>query len=389
MQVKKIIAIHLLNDLSGSPFVLRQSLEALVEEGYKVELFTATPSGKGFLTQIENVSHHNIFYKWNKNKWITLMLFLYSQSSLFARLLFYLNRNDVVYINSLLPFGAAIAAKLRGCKVVYHIHEISVKPALLKKFLLFVANMSATQGIFVSSYLRSAINFSKTSVVIHNALPSTFIKHATNSNPAYKKNFNVLMLCSLKKYKGVFEFIGCAKRLPLLSFRLVLNASQEDITAFFLNENLPSNLELLPAQQNVHPYYKEADVVMNLSKTNEWIETFGMTILEAMYYRKPVIVPPVGGVTELVGDGVQGYLVDSNNIETVCEKLLLLSANNLLYKNISDCAFQKAQQFTPSKFNTQILKQFKLLSNNQQTQTLNIQTGNSIQIIENTINEIF
>src|SRR5439155_20866392 len=115
---QRIIAIHLLNDFSGSPFVLRQSLQALVKTGYSVEIFTATPGGKGFLSDIEGVKENVLFYKWNKNRWITLALFLFSQGSLFTRLLFRLRRNDIVYINSLLPFGSALAARVRGCKVM-------------------------------------------------------------------------------------------------------------------------------------------------------------------------------------------------------------------------------------------------------------------------------
>ena len=54
--------------------------------------------------------------------------FPFAQTWLFAKLFFKINSRDTVYINTLLPFGAALAAKLRGCKVVYHVHEVSVKP---------------------------------------------------------------------------------------------------------------------------------------------------------------------------------------------------------------------------------------------------------------------
>ena len=72
----KIVAIHLLNDYSGSPFVLRQSLEALVKQGYAVDLYTA--GNDGFLSNIAGVNTRAIFYKWNKIKLVTLFLFLFS-----------------------------------------------------------------------------------------------------------------------------------------------------------------------------------------------------------------------------------------------------------------------------------------------------------------------
>src|SRR6478752_2072545 len=112
MDKPRLFAVHLLNDFSGSPLVLRQSLEALRGE-YEIHLYTATPSGKGFLTDIEDVQTHKVSYNWSRFKIFTLAMFLYSQLSVFIRLSIRLRRDDTVYINTLLPFGAAWAARLR------------------------------------------------------------------------------------------------------------------------------------------------------------------------------------------------------------------------------------------------------------------------------------
>jgi L-malate glycosyltransferase len=355
MNKPRIVAVHLLNDFSGSPFVLRQALEALVKINYPVELFTATPGPQGFLTDIDGVKENRIFYKWNKNKLVTLFLFLWSQLSLFGKLFFRLKKNDIVYINSLLPFGAALAAWLRGCKVLYHIHEVSIKPALLKNFLLQVSRITASKAIFVSQDLMNRTRFNKPSGVIYNALPDDFVQTAL-LHTAKKENdrFTVLMLCSMKAYKGVFEFAECAGRLPVFDFNLVLNASQPQIDEFFREVKLPANLHIFPAQKNVHPFYQQADVVMNLSKPAEWIETFGMTVLEAMYYKKPVIVPPVGGVAELVCEDVEGYLVDSSDINALCDKLRLLATCPSLYQKLSVRSFKKAHSFSQGRFSQNI-----------------------------------
>ena len=131
MESKRIIAVHLLNDWSGSPLVFRQSLESLQAAGYAVTLFTATPSGAGFLSGIAGISTEALQYTWHPSKVVTLFNFLLAQLRLFVRLLFLLRSTDTVYINTLLPFGAALAGRLRGCRVVYHVHEVSIKPRLL------------------------------------------------------------------------------------------------------------------------------------------------------------------------------------------------------------------------------------------------------------------
>lgn len=66
--------------------------------------------------------------------------------------------------------------------------------------------------------------------------------------------------------------------------------------------------------KNTHPFYQEASIILNLSDVNLWVETFGLTILEGMAYQLPAIVPPVGGVIELVEENKNGFLIDSKDI---------------------------------------------------------------------------
>lgn len=358
---RKVVAVHLLNDYSGSPLVLKQSIEALVKTGYEITLHTS--KGPGFLSNIKNVKTVYLPYSWSKLKIVTLINFLYCQLLLFIKLFATLKKADIVYINSLLPFGAAIAAKLRGCKVVYHIHEVSIKPARLKSLLIAAANYSASKGIFVSNDVKMQTGFTKPCRVIYNALPHDFMQQADNcAFETDANNFNVVMACSLKAYKGVFEFVACAERLTAYKFILVLNATKADIKGFFKNTKLPKNLVLYSSQKNMHPFYSKANVVLNLSRPDEWIETFGMTILEAMYYKKPVIIPPVGGVTELVKHCVEGYRVDSSNINELCARINALANDSWLYNELSSNSYKRAKQFSQEAFSAAIINTIENLN---------------------------
>ncbi len=276
-----VIAVHLLNDFSGSPFVFRQAIQALLDQGLVVHLLTATPSGTGFLSDLK-VKRHPVFYKWQKSKILTFCFFLYSQFLILLKTLAIARPGDIIYINTMLPFGAAVAGKLKSNKVIYHIHEVSVRPALLKKFLLWIMRNTADQCIYVSKYVSEHTTANVPRTVIYNALPRKFIELAKRKIVPAKKKFSVLMLCSLKKYKGVMQYLHCARRLPDYDFVLVLNADEQQIGQFFKDENLPSNLRIHAAQSDVHPFYLNASVVVNLSQPPDWIETFGMTALEAM-----------------------------------------------------------------------------------------------------------
>ena len=67
--------------------------------------------------------------------------------------------------------------------------------------------------------------------------------------------------------------------------------------------------------------YDVADIICQLS---QWEELFGWMIAEGMAYGKPIVATRVGGIPELVSDGVSGFLVERNDIPAAAEKLLRL-----------------------------------------------------------------
>lgn len=297
--MKKLRVFHLLNDFSGSPKVLRQVIKNAQEIDFEINL--STSSGRGFLSDLEGVHYQDNHYVFKSNK-LKRFAFLFGvQFMVMIKTLFVLSKDDVVYINTLLPFGAAIAAKIRGVRVVYHVHESSIQPKMLLNFLKYIAKKTATEIIYVSEYVQKELALKhKNEGIIYNAIDRDFLEQRLSKNVDEIEEPQVLMVCSLKAYKGVNEFVTLAKKMPQFQFKLVLNATQKEVDAFLDSVGSSSNLKCYAKQENLHPFYSKADVVLNLSHPNLWVETFGLTVLEAMCYGIPTIVPPVGGVTELV-----------------------------------------------------------------------------------------
>lgn len=344
----RIFAFHLLNDFSGSPKVLRQLLLGWAGHGIEVHLITTTDRD-GFLSDLEGVVYHPFWYSFAENKVLRLLFLFASQTMLFFKTLFLVRKDDIVYVNTVLPFGAGLAGKLRGCRVIYHVHETSIKPAILKKFLFGIARMAASEAIFVSGFLAKEETGFRKSHILYNALPGDF---NTNRNPGVRSTpeGNVLMVCSLKWYKGVDEFLRLATENPHMHFRLVVNADNSDIAAYFSGSRMTQNLEIFPVQKDVRPFYEWADVVLNLSRPDGWVETFGLTAIEAMSYGLPVIVPPVGGIAELVEDGVNGFKADSRDMVNVGRILGDILGSQDLYNHLSKGALDRAGDFSEGKF---------------------------------------
>lgn len=345
----RVIAVHLLNDYSGSPKVLMQLIKGWTKKNIETHLYTS--SGRdGFLSDIPKVNNHFYWYRFAKNPVIRLLFLTLCQLFLVLKLLFFLKKSDVLYINTVLPFGAGIVGKIRGCKVIYHVHETSIKPKILKKFLFGIVKWTATEVVYVSHFLAEQEFMDNTKNVLYNVLEKDFVNKAQQNLNKEKNSKIVLMICSLKAYKGVNEFLKLAQINPQFTFKLVVNANQNEIDEYFKNEVLPSNLILYPTQKDTHQFYQEASLLLNLSDVNLWVETFGLTILEGMAYGLPAIVPPVGGVVELIEEGKNGYLIDSKKVALVSEKINELLTNATLYNKMSKEAIEQSKFFGEDYF---------------------------------------
>lgn len=71
-----------------------------------------------------------------------------------------------------------------------------------------------------------------------------------------------------------------------------------------------------------------------------WAEPLGMVILEAMSNKTPVIVTRKGGVTTIVNDGENGFLVRAKSASTIVEKVNILLSDDELRKRMGDNAYR-------------------------------------------------
>ena len=348
--MNKLVCFHLFNDFSGSPKVLRMLIEGLANKGIRIGVITSRGEGAlSGLSKRQEVRINQYTYRFSSNGVVTMLR--YSGVQLYTFLLafrYLFSRNTVFYINTILPVGAALAGKLMGKRVVYHYHEDAGTKGGFYRFLAEIMQKLASEIICVSEYQRSFLKRKEGVYVVPNAVPKTFVEQLkVNPQEAFERK-RVLMLGSLKKYKGTREFIELAANLKEYTFELVLNETVENIATFWKESGMvkPENLIVYPRQNNVAPFYNRASVVLNLSNKNLFIETFGLTALEATSAGLPVIVPTVGGIAELVEDGVNGYRIDVQDLEKIEQTIQNILTCKELYFKLSKGAWQCSQKYS-------------------------------------------
>ena len=106
----------------------------------------------------------------------------------------------------------------------------------------------------------------------------------------------------------------------------------------------------------VAQYYRAADMYIHAAKA----ETFPTTILEAMACGLPVVATNIGGIPEQVVHGVTGFLVPSENPESIVLAVQYLLDNPVISLEFGHAAVQRVQElFTQDKMIAQYVQWYQ------------------------------
>lgn len=229
--MKHIICFHLFNDYSGSPKVLAMLLKGLSEKGCRVDLVTSQHGGAlDALEEMPGTKVHRYHYTFSDNSALTMVRYVWVQLlTFFLAFRWLFAKEAVFYINTILPIGPALAGKLMGKRVVYHYHENASAKGSFYKFLAAVMQRIAHEIVCVSAYQASFLKRKKHVTVVPNALSPDFVAKLRPDPEAAFERRTVLMLSSLKEYKGTGQFVELAERMPQYRFVLVINDTEENI----------------------------------------------------------------------------------------------------------------------------------------------------------------
>ncbi|UCH66681.1 MAG: glycosyltransferase [Ignavibacterium sp.] len=103
------------------------------------------------------------------------------------------------------------------------------------------------------------------------------------------------------------------------------------------DSNLSNYFMLSGFRSDVAAYYELADLFL---LTSDW-EGLPVSIMEAMYFSKPIISTNVGGVNELVNHEKEGLLIEPRNPEQIADKIIQLYNNKNLRAKLGRNAHER------------------------------------------------
>jgi glycosyltransferase involved in cell wall biosynthesis len=94
------------------------------------------------------------------------------------------------------------------------------------------------------------------------------------------------------------------------------------------------------AQEEVLPLLSISDVFLLPSAQ----ESFGLAALEAMACEVPVVASRVGGVPEVIEDGISGFLHDPDDVDGMASSAVRLLTDDALHARMASAACRRVRE---------------------------------------------
>ncbi|MBY0414070.1 MAG: glycosyltransferase family 4 protein, partial [Bdellovibrionales bacterium] len=227
-----------------------------------------------------------------------------------------------------------------------------------KRIITYFAN-SMDVIISPSKNLLTTISnkgINRKTIAITNPLALDFFQKDTDFmnqslNEKFKDKFVVFYAGRLNPEKNVPLLIKALAELVRENRDVKLfiagKGDQEKLLKNLVNElNLQNNVEFLGflSQQELSSYY----LLCNVFVLPSVHETQGMVAMEAMRFKKPIVVTKeISSAEELVDQNQNGFIVDAFNHHELKEKLSLLMHSEKMQKEMGEKGFQKTNAYNP------------------------------------------
>lgn len=250
--------------------------------------------------------------------------------------------------------------RLMGGKIQYvcYVRFLPSKfPSYVRYVWSWLHNRYARFIIAVSHVVKNEFPYPENVVVIGNEMPDKIVDLSFSAAQV------ILYPANYIEGKGhryaLYCFAEVSRNYPNWKLRFVGSDMglkknqryQEELIKEAGSLGLTNFVEWSGFSHDMEKEYLNAGIVLNFSES----ESFSLTCLEAMFYGRPVIATKSGGPQEIIQSGVDGVLVDVNDVSNMSKALGELIANPDMRRKIAQNAYESVRKnFNLNKIKKQI-----------------------------------
>ena len=162
-------------------------------------------------------------------------------------------------------------------------------------------------------------------------------------------------------HKGQQQIIELAKSIQVSQpdINFILIGSGRDLKQLKQQSEGLENLKFIGQIDNIGDYLSSFDVFIFPSRH----EGLGSILLDAMDFSLPILGSNTGGIPELIEDGVNGFLVDVNNIEGYKDALNKIYRDKELRVKIQKNNLEKSKKYTSGIMADEYIKLYDRINN--------------------------
>lgn len=225
---------------------------------------------------------------------------------------------------------------------------------------------NARNVIAVSPYVKREVQpFTKGYItVIFNPVDDKFFTVEKDEVPN-----RLLFVGGIEERKGLDVLIRAVARIkktvPDIELHIVGGVRKivyfEKLRRLINSLDLEQNIEFLGSlpEKKLSEEYREAMIFVLPS----YEESQGIVILEAMATSTPVVATRVGGIPDMIQDGINGRLVDCGDDKQLADVIVSLLMEKDQRKRLGDAGKQNALQYLPEKIARQHLDVYNRILN--------------------------
>jgi glycosyltransferase involved in cell wall biosynthesis len=270
---------------------------------------------------------------------------------------------------------------LIGTRTVLYVHakgfrKFSKQSPLMRRLLRSPLFSESTGALILGKRVKKDIDFFISGdriFVLPNCVPD-LRSQALKPFPKIKKNdeVRILYLSNLVPSKGSIEFIKMARLVDDSGKRVkfILAGGALSDSYFRTIVQLISELKLTDNIEMPGPVYgpekeklfQDSDIFV--FPTYFELETFPLVNLEAMSAGLPIVSSNEGCIPEVVLDGINGYIVDPNDVNQLADRVLKLVNNDDLRIEMGKAGRKfYEERFTVEVYEQQLRQAVKFFSN--------------------------